>query len=118
MRKIQLDLVAGGPSRIVVDETDISDWVTAVRILARPWDVPALQVEIRGDITVNIPEGLIGLMDGIDPTAILTEAVDQLDPAGLETAILAELGGLNGPNSTGEAAVAALRKWAAGYGGA
>lgn len=119
MRQIKVGLQAGGESSLEVDGVDLSAMIGAVRILYAPGEIPAVQVEIRGNVEVDIPEGLVGLLDGTDPSALLAQAIDTIDPAGFEQAILDELGGLDGGvGTTGEAAKAALQKWAAGYGGA
>lgn len=116
MRQIHVEIVTGEPPRVTVDGEPLPP-VTAARVLAAPNEIPAVQVEFRGDVDVSLLGGMVEQLDGADTTAILRQAIEQLDPAGFEKAILAHLGGLGGA-TTGEAAKAALMDWAAGHGSA
>lgn len=117
MREIKVEVHAGEPPRVTVDGTELPS-VSAVRVLGAPGELPAAQVEFRGDINVSLVGGTVELMR-TDDTAALIAAVQQIDPGGLERAILDKLGGLgDGEQTTGQAAKAALLDWAQGHGAA
>jgi hypothetical protein len=117
MRQIWIALTADGKGTITVDDLDLSKHVSAISVLSEVGQVPVVQLEIRGEIQVEIPEGLVELMPDGDHTGALTAAIEQIDPAGLEQAILSHLGGLD-EATTGEAAKRALLEWARGHGSA
>lgn len=119
MRQIQVILKTGQPPAVTVDGQDLGH-VAAVRVLGNQTEIPAVQVEFRGDIEVTLPDGaILEHMAGGDVSAILVDAISTIDPAGLEAAILSKLTGLDGLiDSTGAAAVVALKEWAYGYGSA
>lgn len=118
MRQIQVTLHAGRAPEVTVDGADLGP-IAAVRVLGNQTELPAVQVEFRGEVTVDLPDGaVLEHMAGGDVSAILVDAIGQLDPAGLESAILAKLSSAPGIESTGAAAVVALKEWAHGYGSA
>lgn len=119
MRQIQVTLRVGQAPTVTVDGTDLGP-LAAVRVLGNQTDIPGVQVEFRGDVTVDLPDGaILEHMAGGDVSAVLVDAINSLDPAGFESAIVSKLTGIDGfVDSTGAAAKVALLEWAHGYGSA
>lgn len=112
MTPFRLVLPLVGTPEIEVDGKRVSN-ARSVAVKAEVGEATKVYVELVGEGTIE-GEGIVHVVrDGVDTRDTLTDWLAQIDPAELETAALARMGGLGG-GTTGEAVLDVLRGWAGG----
>ena len=113
LAKFEVSVNEIGIGKIVVNDDDISNRVTALRLDVQPGNVPVVSmVQRAGSATID-GEGIVRITeDAKNPNDYIVEFLDGIDPEQLSKEVLGSLGW--GDSNPMETALKILKLWAGG----